>query len=91
MQHRIQSCCLATFNRKGKNFILVEIMRATIDFNFKFFPFQIVVSNAVVVPVHHSSFGSSSNAVVVPVHCSLFGSSPLCHLQTSTSATASVA
>ena len=34
--------------------ILMEIMIATIDFIL--FPFQIGASNAVVVPVHHSSF-----------------------------------
>ena len=36
--------------------VLMEIMNATIDFYF----FQIGVSNAVVVPVHHSSFGPST-------------------------------
>ena len=35
----------------------MELLSATI--NFYFLSFQIRVSNAVVVPVHHSSFGSS--------------------------------
>ena len=39
--------------------VLMEIMNATIDFYF--FSFQIRVSNAVVVPVHHSSFSPSTH------------------------------
>ena len=49
--------CLATLTENVIYCILMKIMSATID--FKLFPFQIGASNAVVVPVHHSSFGPS--------------------------------
>ena len=55
--------CLATLIEKVTYQVLMEIMSATIDLYF--FSFQIRVSNAVVVPVHHSSFGPS------PLTCQL--------------------
>jgi hypothetical protein len=54
---RSHSCLKVTYQ------VLMEIMSATIDFYF--FSFQIRVNNAVVVPVHHSSFGPS------PLTCQL--------------------
>ena len=67
--------CLATLIEKVTYQVLMEIMSATIDLFF--FSFQIRVSNAVVVPVHHSSFGSSTHILVYISFCEWCWKAPL--------------